>query len=291
MTPTGGPSFQWQTAYLVSQYNMTRGIKVDLSRIASSSVWLSAARKAIQSWNSTYGSMVYMSEGTPAQITVRFGTLPSGTFAQAEFPASDLPGRTITINTSTPPINGGQKHWIMVHEFGHTIGFRHTNMIDLGEGGLAYHIPGTPQGNDASSVFRGALSSTPYWSAFSSYDQKAYKYLYPAMTPVFTFQGYEANHPKIQWNHDGWASYFRVTTTYYYWRYIPYDPQVSSDGYWGWEAYPQGSVNVTWSWPHVYTDTYATPNTTGECYAEYSVQPVYPSGKNAPSIYTTFDAC
>jgi hypothetical protein len=292
IAPGAGPSFQYHTTNLVSQGKMAGGIRISLSGISTSSVWMNAARAAINYWNATSGTKIYMVEGTPADITVSFGTLDPGVAGQASFPSGGNPGPTITISTAIP-MDQGQKQWVMVHELGHTLGYRHTNWQAVGEtaGTVgAVHISGTPTGADNSSVFRSGLSSWPYWNGFSSYDQVANRYLYPGPAPTLTSQGFDGSgHPQFAWSAVSNASHYAVTEWVYYWEFILYDPQVSStDGYWGWQGYYQGETNV---YGTSYTDTNATSSSSVTCYTEYYVGPVYPSSKRGYSQSAVFDAC
>ena len=291
VTPSGDPLHQYHTTNLVSQSKMASGIKVSLTGISSQSIWLNAARAAIGYWNQTYGTKIYLVEGSPADISVSFGTLPPGTAGQASWPSGGNPGPTITISTAVP-MDQNQKRWVMVHEIGHTLGLRHTNWQAVGESAGtigAVHIPGTPTGADNSSVMRTGLSSIPSWSSFSTYDNVATKYLYPGPAPTITSQGYSSGHPSFSWSSVSDASYYAVTEWVYYWEFILYDPQVSStDGYWGWQGYYQGATNV---YSTSYTDTNANADTSGTCYTEYYIEAVYPSTKRGQSQYLSFEAC
>lgn len=291
IAPGGDPRFQYHTYNLVSQSKMASGIKLNLTGISSQSTWMNAARAAITYWNQTYGTKIYLSEGSPADISVSFGSLPPGVAGQASWPSNGNPGPTITISTSIP-MDQNQKRWVMMHELGHTLGYRHTNWQAVGESAGtigAVHIPGTPTGADNASVFRTGLSSIPSYNGFSSYDQVANRYLYPGPAPTLVSQGFSSgSHPTFSWSSVANASYYLVTEYVYYWEFIYYDPQVSTDGYWGWQSYYQGQTNVFGT---SYTDTNATANSSGTCYTEYYVEAVYPSTKRGSSLYVSSEAC
>jgi hypothetical protein len=130
----------------------------------------------------------------------------------------------------------------------------------------------------------------PSWSYFSTYDQVAYKYLYPGPAPSLTSQGYSSGQPSFSWSSVSDASSYQVGKTVYYYEFILYDPQVSStDGYWGYQGYSAGTTTVFGT---SYTDTSATPVSDGSCYSQYDVSPKYPSGKvGAGTTTNSFDAC
>ncbi|QXU43059.1 M57 family metalloprotease [Pedobacter sp. D749] len=117
---------------------------------------------------------------------------PSGAVADAYFPSNGLIGFRIGVNTSFSSLSDSQKTFVISHEVGHTIGFRHTNWfatesangVNNGITVGAYTIPGTPNsGNnpDPNSVFNSGagLQQVPNWTNFSSFDLAALKTLYP----------------------------------------------------------------------------------------------------------------
>lgn len=178
-------SYQWRTDTLVSAAKI-KAIKVDLSGISSQSAWTTAARAAMTEWNSINGSSIRFVEGTPADISLSFYSTDPNLFAVATFPSSNpgVPGSTIRINTSfSGNTSSSAKVMVLVHELGHTIGFRHTNWQQLGETqypGGATLISGTPQ-TDGNSVMNGGTAGAE-WNGFSAYDKTAARNTYPGIS-------------------------------------------------------------------------------------------------------------
>jgi hypothetical protein len=288
--PVGGPVFQWHTNQLVAQSKMAQGLRVNLTGISSNSGWLAAARDAITQWNWTGGTKIRLVEGSPADITFNFASLPSGTLAQASFPTNGVPGGTIHVSTSYNSLSSSRKVWVLVHEIGHTIGYRHSNWDDLNEENYAEHytyganqIPGTPY-NDANSVMTGGVGSRT-WNGFSSYDQVGNRYLYPAPAPVITSEGYDAaQHPTFSWAAVPDASSYHVYYHYYAYEFI-YEPSFPDGGYWGWQEYYS---DLGYTTATSYTNPWLTYTGNSDCSPRFSVYPVYPNGKEGPGTSTTF---
>lgn len=214
-----GPHFQYRTFALVGAPAVNQ-IVVDLTGLASEPGWAAAARDAMTAWNAVPNSYVRMVEGSAGNISV--GTncgLGADVAAQASWPSGGNPGPTIAVNPCFGwAIGHAQRVHNMVHEFGHTLGLRHTNWQARGEGtGTegAVHVPGTPTGNDNGSVMNGgtALNS---WAGFSAADRTAAATLYPLPTPV-PFAAYPGGQPTLTWaSLVGATSYTvrRVTVSY-----------------------------------------------------------------------------
>ena len=203
-----GLSLQWRTTNLVSAANVSN-IVVDVSNLEAS--WKTAAQAAISEWNSvTPGAIVSFSEGSPAEITMTMtGNLPftncsNGVIAQASFPSGGQPGPTIEVSSDfTNCLSASQKKYNMVHELGHTIGFRHTNWQtnDCGSPPCqpgpvgAHQIAGTPA-TDGGSVMNGSTGLSS-WSGFSHYDQVAAFQLY--RTSVVVTENNSGGYPLVSW--------------------------------------------------------------------------------------------
>jgi hypothetical protein len=182
------PKDQWRTTVLVSQ-SQAPNIRVSLTGLASQPAWQTAARQALTEWNNLNCSNVRLVEGTPAVIAYTTYTTSSSTAAQATFPAdapagSGLPGPTIRANTAFSG-SSSARLLAMVHEIGHTLGFRHTNWQARGEPASPYgahQVSGTPA-TDLASMMNGGAAGDP-WIGFSFYDRVAVKVLYPNTNPT-----------------------------------------------------------------------------------------------------------
>lgn len=182
-----GPRFHYHTTNLVGSPKVNQ-IQVDLSALNPQPAWQTAAAQALTHWSGISNSYVRLVEGESADITVRPTCTAFHVAAYASFPSGGSPGITVFVNTcfgySTSP---AQKLRIMAHEFGHTLGFRHSNYVQNGESAGpegAVHVGGTPtSGNDPGSVMNGGTALTS-WAGFSAADLAATTALYPAGAPL-----------------------------------------------------------------------------------------------------------
>jgi len=242
------PQFQWSTYQLV-QFEQAQNIVVAISPSVSSG-WAEAVRAAMAEWDSVPGIALHFVEGSPANITIQQTLIDQGlTCARATFPTSNGPGNLITVNswfaTSLP---APEKLLVMTHEFGHTVGFRHTNWQSLHESAEppgALLIGHTPQTDDAS-VMNGNTCGYS-WGGFSSWDIEAVRVLYPAL-PIITITGSlePGQYFYVNWTRIPGATGYFEKYQYCYWSY-------DQDGNPIWVCAAGGTVDSDTSWGPMYS--------------------------------------
>lgn len=199
-----GRRLQYSTTNLVSSSKVHQ-ITVDVSGLSSQSGWQTAVRDAMTQWNGISNSYVYMTEVTgTADITVATTCTSSNVAAFASFPSGGNPGATVYVNTCFAySTTSAQKLHNMVHELGHTLGFRHSNYTQMGEtAGTegAVLISGAPtSGNATGSVMNGgtALNS---WAGFATSDLTAVRSLYPLPFPATMTVTESGGYPLVSWS-------------------------------------------------------------------------------------------
>lgn len=228
-TPGGPrPDFQWRTNNLVGN-SAVQNIVVDLTGLEAS--WQTAIRDGMAEWSKpAMLSSVMFVEGSPGNITAIMENLggscgvPGTPIARAKFPSSSgNVGDTIRVSpVFTNCFNASQKKFVLAHELGHTIGFRHTDWQARGETANpegAILVYGTPQ-TDANSVMNGATGGN-LWSAFSTYDRLAVQYLYPSPAFIVATTTYSGPTTVVTFPNpplpDGPTAY-RVRLTVYGWQ-------------------------------------------------------------------------
>jgi hypothetical protein len=280
------PSFQYRTTNLVTSSNV-RDIVVNLSGLSSQSAWQTAARDAMTHWNGT-GSNVQMTEGTTsADISVATTCTSSNVAAYASFPASGNTGPTIYVNTCFAySTTSAQKVHNMVHELGHTIGFRHSNYTQMGESAGtegAVLVTGTPtSGNATGSAMNGgtALNS---WAGFATSDLTAVRAIYPLAGPSSYTVTNSGGYPLISWSAvTGATSYTIKLITYntidgqYQNRFFSTLTTTTSTSYLDTDNPWTGSYQCSSGY---YDDLYG--GEPGHWY-EYSITVNYPNGSSNP---------
>lgn len=136
-------------------------------------VWRTAIQGAVNNWNAINGTrlgMSIVSDPASANTRVFMGYENSNWIARAYLPGSDSrPGVTVEINSKYNTLSASQQLFAITHEFGHTIGFHHTNQTS------GTWISGTPT-TDPNSVMN---STVLPWNGFTAGDIKATQILYP----------------------------------------------------------------------------------------------------------------
>lgn len=182
-----GKTSQWQTPDIISSLKV-ESIKYSVSLPPA---WRTSVLLALEKWSSVQDVKInfylddYLSSPSPNDNSIYFtedgNSLPSNVLAAAEFPSGGNSGFRVLVNLdfyNNYPVTDAGKLYNMVHEIGHCLGFRHSNMQSLGEPQLgAGIIPGTPS-SDVNSVMNGGTALST-WNGFSAYDITAVQTLYP----------------------------------------------------------------------------------------------------------------
>ena len=223
-----GRPVQYSTTNYVTSPGKIQTIKVDLAAITPYPGWYNAAVAALAEWNAVPDSYVRFVQGTPADISIVPVPDNTGLAGYASWPENGSPGDTVNLNTNFGP-PGGATHLVLlrnvVHELGHTIGFRHTNwnqvdsatvwqscMSPNGDAGTlgAVRLTGTPtSGNDAASVMNGCTAGQS-WSGFSTWDKYSVKLLYPIPAPTGGSVTYGGGVPTLSWQPVVGATEYRI---------------------------------------------------------------------------------
>ena len=223
---------QWRSTNTMSfpQYH-----HLDISQISGNQAWHTAILQAVTEWNLLSGTRVRLSTAacphchsrTVLSFMNEACTENGCTLARASFPTNDgRPGPTIQINLSfnvglgpNGEPTAAAKLNTLVHEIGHTVGFRHTNWqtndcqappCQPGELG-AVLIPGTPE-EEVASVMQGGTANRD-WAGFTYWDRAAARVLYKGFGPFNQAGSIENGHPKLTWTAATDALYYNV----YYW--------------------------------------------------------------------------
>jgi Dual-action HEIGH metallo-peptidase len=285
------PRYQYRTTNLVGSAKVNN-ITVNLSGLASQPGWQAAARDAITHWSGITSSHVRLTEVTgAADITVTTTCTSYNVAASASFPSGGNPGNVIYVNTCFGySTSHAQKVHNMVHEFGHTLGFRHSNFTQLGEtaGTVgAVHIWGTPtSGNATGSVMNGgtALNS---WAGFAASDLTAVRSIYPLPAPAITSVTNSGGYPLITWNVAAGATSYTVRLIDLMWVNGVYQGRSFTT-----LATTTGTSYLDTS--HGYTGQYQCSYDLGDTYTvayEYEVVANFPNGTSSARHYAPIAQC
>jgi hypothetical protein len=284
---SGQVLLQYVTNTIVSK-SVATNILFDLSALSGNSTWQNLARDAMDLITDIDGVAVNLVEGSPAAIKIVFTSL-GGLCGRAKFPVSGNPGDSIFLDTSAGCSTSNNRiKWMIAHEIGHTLGFRHTNWAAVGEsvnmpadGAYgANQVPGTPT-TDANSFMHNA-SPVGGYSDFSTHDYFALFQLWPDTTAVTVT--YPSNVPNLSWTSKAGATAYSA--------YLVSDGQADPCNYpdscwqqthWNGDNFNSSSSSLSAADPDgTYTGTdfcqWYLGGPWGESYTTYHVYVDYPKG-------------
>jgi predicted Zn-dependent protease len=162
---------QWRSPYRVNvNYNNNIKIYIEPSVPAA---WKTAVKGAVANWNAVTSTRLAMSIVTTkseAHTRIFMGSEDANWVARAVLPTSSgKPGTTVEINSHFNSMAASQKLFAITHEFGHTVGYLHTDQTN------GIFISGTPA-VDAKSVMNSYVLA---WAGFTAGDIKAIRLIYP----------------------------------------------------------------------------------------------------------------
>jgi predicted Zn-dependent protease len=139
--------------------SMSFRIDPSITTIPNGNDWVNAIRQALNDWSNIGQDNINFTETTSANADVTFFSdnaiplacmqnLNVNTFAIALMPSGGNPGRFVSINDNGPASDFVGKLYIVKHEIGHSLGFRHSDWQDRGQQG----DPSEPVGFDVCGI-------------------------------------------------------------------------------------------------------------------------------------------
>ena len=245
------PSKQWSATWTAS-WVANADYTINLDALAGQDDWLAAAQEAVQHWNNDITSRVHFDILSGYSANLTFSTYTQWcyqspcTLALGEYPQQignyneASIGHHIQVNLGfRVGLGAGGKPTYaakvntLVHEIGHTLGFRHTNWQQLGDSENpvgAHQIAGTPP-SDYYSVMNGGTANRD-WEGFSYYDRTAIRTLFPGGPRTPTGNIDESGHPVLSWPSYTDAVSYRVALQYYASQFDEYGNEWQVSGGW-----------------------------------------------------------
>lgn len=230
--PKIGPrTDQARTDYTITQSNVSIRIDSSIPSDGGTDDWHSAISTAIGYWNAIPNNRIVFSITTSssADIVIKSdsGLLDNNglnnVIAMSEFPStSDKPGNMVLVNLDfygNYNVSTSQKAYNIVHELGHTMGYRHSNWDTNGEPSYATSylgpytfntyganlIDGTRNSSDLNSVMN-AGTALDSWNGFSKFDILAQRTVYPldpTQIPIYRYSSSNRHFYSSRWSELG----------------------------------------------------------------------------------------
>ncbi|SIS60977.1 M57 family metalloprotease [Belliella pelovolcani] len=193
-----GENLQATTNALI---NYTPGVKRTITyRIADIPTsgpqnWRPNIQEAMAAWSNIRNFNFNFVETTSSTADITFVEFNNmSAIASASWPQNGNPGTIIRVNLNYSNLPSSQKTFVMAHEIGHTLGFRHTdwNLQNEGQGVIGANLVRGTWNNDNASVMNSGLfhPNIPNWQNFSRYDILAGRTIYPfdnGERPLYTY--------------------------------------------------------------------------------------------------------
>lgn len=180
-----GNTEQYHTTNLVT--GLPRTITISHTGTPNSNI-ITAIDNAIARYNAQNLQLTFVKVASGGNINVK--VVNGGNYiASAGFPSGGNPYNEVKFNKQYQNWQNATLTSVFAHEFGHCIGYRHTDYMDRsyscggapsneGDGGVgAIHIPGTPTGPDAASWMLACIGNGIN-RPFNANDVTALNYLY-----------------------------------------------------------------------------------------------------------------
>ena len=191
--------------------------------------WDNAPFNAMWEWSYVPGTSIqFLSElcFMPVDLRVQMDESLRGSnfVALADFPVDAGPGKVGSRIRINPDYNfvysEGVRNSIIAHEFGHVLGFRHDNAVNLeqyAQGHSFYganRVPGTPVEDRSSVMIRDIAQVGRSWAGMPRYDRVAARYMYPGTRPMNLNGNTNNGRPWINWSTEYDVTSYRIYAGY-----------------------------------------------------------------------------
>lgn len=246
VSPNARPSQRAVTQYKLPNLSSVGNITVRVDNNFPNSTFrnnvITAVQTACSRWNGINSAVNFTyTSGSTATIVVGYeSNLPSTQYGAGDYPVGCETGSgvgpTLGISTNAGNLTSTPLAFVLTHELGHTIGLAHTD-----QGALSYQIFGTPT-SDSNSIMQSGPAdgissnplSVPTRSSFTTGDQNAVKFLFPAggatVTPIYNSQGDPSNPIQVTWTPSQYCNLSMDVEIYYNDTFVKSITQTFNDG-------------------------------------------------------------